>query len=666
MPSKGIILAAVLGLLALTGVYWNHFDNGFHFDDEHTIEKNAAIRDLSNLPRIFTDATTTSSLPLNQAYRPMVTALNTIDYALGDGVKCTWAFHAHIYAEFVLLLILLWAVGSTVVQRLSGIDGRWVMLFATGLFAFHATVPETINYVIARSDEHSTLQVLLVFACHLWLSGRWRLLSLVPLTLGILTKPTAVMAAPLLILYEWLLAMSKTVSAPSKGKKVVPSEKPSMIRLEIGAIRTTWPHMVIAVVLFLFTRSMFAPTWNSGDLKMADYLPSQSYVVFLYVRYFLFPFGISADTDLDSVSASQSANMALGIGVIAAMIWLALVCIRRSETRPVAFGILWFFIALAPSSSFIALAELMNHHRTFFPYIGLVWAACWGAWLVARHLASERGMAWAPRAVMGIGLLAIAGNAYGTYQRNEVWHDSLTLWKDVTEKSPRNGRGMMNYAVGLMAVGRYDEAYTYLDRATKSNYSKHSYLYVNLAITSEMVAVKKGDAKLLAKVEEYYRTSISMGPNYPDCYYYYAKWLYAKGRVAEAQYNNRLALQLSPLHVLALELMEKVDATAGLALQQAEAKATSEPNVDNLIELSLQQYLAGRFDDCIATCQRVVVLDPNNATAYNNICAANNKLSRFDEAIEACQQSLEFEPTSRLAKGNLDWAKSQKAQDSRQ
>lgn len=662
-----MILAAVLGMLALTGVYWNHFDNGFHFDDEHTIVKNAAIRDLGNLPRIFADATTTSSLPLNQAYRPMVTALNTIDFALGDGVKSTRAFHVHIYAEFILLLLLLWAVGSTVVQRLAGIDGRWVMLLATGLFAFHATVPETISYIIARSDEHSTLQVLLVFAFHLWLPGRWRLMALLPLAIGILTKPTAVMAAPLLMLYEWLLVSGSRSSVVSaKGKKIIATQRPSFSSRLAGVVRVTWPHVVLAVGMFFFSRSMFAPTWNPSHLKMADYLPSQPYVVFLYVRYFFFPFGISADTDLDPGTASQGANMAIGIGVISAMLWLAFVCMRRPDTRPVAFGLLWFFIALAPSSSFIALSELMNHHRTFFPYIGLTWAACWGGWLVARHLAVHRGLTWAPSALIGLCLLAIAGNAYGTYQRNEVWHDSLSLWKDVTEKSPRNGRGMMNYAVGLMPMGRYEEAYVYLDRATRSNYSRHPYLYVNLAIASEMIAVKKSDSELLSEVEGYYKTSITMGPNYPDCYYYYAKWLYSKGRVAEAQYNNRLALQMSPVHILALELMEKINATAGLSLQQAEAKAAAEPSVDNLIGLSLQQYLAGLFEDCITTCHKVLALDPKNAKAYNNICAANNKLSRYNEAIEACELSLKFDPMSRLAKGNLDWAKSERAKGGRQ
>jgi len=55
-----LLLAGVLG------AYSNHFQNEFHFDDSHTIVNNAFLRDLKNIPRFFTDATTFSSLPANQ------------------------------------------------------------------------------------------------------------------------------------------------------------------------------------------------------------------------------------------------------------------------------------------------------------------------------------------------------------------------------------------------------------------------------------------------------------------------------------------------------------------------------------------------------------------------------------------------------------------------
>jgi hypothetical protein len=70
-------------LLAICIAYANSFQNQFHFDDFHTIVDNPAIRSLRNIPRFFTDATTFSVLPANRTYRPVVSTLLAIDYALG-------------------------------------------------------------------------------------------------------------------------------------------------------------------------------------------------------------------------------------------------------------------------------------------------------------------------------------------------------------------------------------------------------------------------------------------------------------------------------------------------------------------------------------------------------------------------------------------------------
>ena len=60
-------LGGALLLIAILAVYANHFQNSFHFDDAHTVENNASIRDLRNIPLFFCDATTFSSLPSNQS-----------------------------------------------------------------------------------------------------------------------------------------------------------------------------------------------------------------------------------------------------------------------------------------------------------------------------------------------------------------------------------------------------------------------------------------------------------------------------------------------------------------------------------------------------------------------------------------------------------------------
>ena len=79
-------------LTVVTLVYVNHFGNGFHFDDSHTVVNNPAIRSVRNIPSLFTDARTFSVLPQNRTWRPLVSTSLAVDYAIGHGLT-PWAFH---------------------------------------------------------------------------------------------------------------------------------------------------------------------------------------------------------------------------------------------------------------------------------------------------------------------------------------------------------------------------------------------------------------------------------------------------------------------------------------------------------------------------------------------------------------------------------------------
>src|SRR5438105_8129402 len=116
--TKPAIFGGALLSLLLLAAYANHFANSFHFDDAHTVVNNAAIRSLTNIPRFFTDATTFSSLPSNQSYRPLVSTLFAIDYQFG-GLNPSW-FHLSIFALFIALILLL----AFVIYRL--IDNAWI------------------------------------------------------------------------------------------------------------------------------------------------------------------------------------------------------------------------------------------------------------------------------------------------------------------------------------------------------------------------------------------------------------------------------------------------------------------------------------------------------------------------------------------------------------
>ena len=191
--------AALLGLLALA--YSNHFTNNFYFDDSHVIVNNASIRDIRNVPSFFTDATTFSSLPANQSYRPMVTTLDAVDYWMAGGLDSVY-FHGSIFAGYVLQLALLVAFFRRLLDQVRPRRRNvWIALGATGFYGVHAANADTINYISARSDSFSTLCIIAGLVLYQVAVTRRYHVYLVPAVIGIFTKQSGAMFAPLLLLY---------------------------------------------------------------------------------------------------------------------------------------------------------------------------------------------------------------------------------------------------------------------------------------------------------------------------------------------------------------------------------------------------------------------------------------------------------------------------------
>ena len=116
LKNSVFIALALLVFGAIFLAYSNHFSNTFAFDDSHTIENNIAIREL-NISKFFSDATTFSSLPSNQTYRPYLTLQNAIDYKLAGGLNSK-VFHIHIFIVFLLVCVLLWLFVKKILDKI--------------------------------------------------------------------------------------------------------------------------------------------------------------------------------------------------------------------------------------------------------------------------------------------------------------------------------------------------------------------------------------------------------------------------------------------------------------------------------------------------------------------------------------------------------------------
>ncbi len=77
------------------------------------------------------------------------------------------------------------------------------------------------------------------------------------------------------------------------------------------------------------------------------------------------------------------------------------------------------------------------------------------------------------------------------------------------------------------------------------------------------------------------------------------------------------------------------------------------------LTLSYNYYKLGYFKECIEISKLVLVIEPKNEVAYNNICSAYNVLGEYKKALEACHKAIELKPDFQLAKNNLMRVKKQ-------
>ena len=221
--------AGCTGLLVVfLAAYNNHFANSFHFDDLHTITQNPAIRSLANLPRFFTDARTFSVLPTHATYRPLLSLSIAFYYWLAGGLNPVW-FHVSTFAWYIVQLAIMYVlfVGIMDLSR-PGSRNRALALFAVGWYALHPVNAETINYVIQRGDLYSTVGVIAGLVLYSrWPAGRKWGVYLIPVILGALAKPTALVFPLLLFIYiilfeagpaQWAAPPAECQPGPDTGR----------------------------------------------------------------------------------------------------------------------------------------------------------------------------------------------------------------------------------------------------------------------------------------------------------------------------------------------------------------------------------------------------------------------------------------------------------------
>ncbi len=669
-----LILLAVL-FISLLITYSNHFNNGFHFDDTHTIVNNVNIRNIKNIPEFFVNTKMVSSSKDHWGLRPVVTTSLALDYWIAGGLN-PFYFHLSTFIIFIGLLILMFFMYKKIILKsIKHPYTEYLLLLIVGWFSLHTVNAETINYIISRSDVISTFFIVLSFCIYIYFPSKRRTyLYVLPAMIGVLAKETIIVLP--MVLFVYILFFEKDLSVTDVLKK---RNFKTLIKTFFNLI-----PLILGIVLVQSYTLIKAGSIAGLSNNLSHYIQTQPFVWFHYFISFFLPFNLSGDTDWTIITNFFDDRLIAGYIFLITLVVITIKTSKKKQTRPISFGLIWFMFALLPTS-LAPLSEVMNDHRMFFPFIGLVFSITYAIALYLLKFELKIKSSTKSVYFLWFGIFCVLGAyGYGTYQRNKVWLNEETFWYDVTIKSPKNGRGLMNYGLTQMSKGNYAIASEYFNKSLVF-YPNYSTLQINLGVLNSAMGN-------IIKADEHFKRAVSLKPNDDLAYYFYARFLNKNKKVNEAIKNSKNALKINPYNLVNRHLLMQIyydkkywgklkdlsnktlkivpnDSLSKKYLNLSKGKKTKlilaledvkiNPTAEKYLNISVLYYMDKKFNQCIKASEKAIELKTNYAEAYNNIGSSYNALGIYEKAIIACQKAVDLKPDFTLAKNNLNYAKEQ-------
>lgn len=452
-------LAPLALVIAILAAYANSLHAPFLFDDAGAVVNNPTIRSLASLA-VFNppaDGSTTTG-------RPLVNFSYALNYALsGDRV---WSYHAlniaiHAAAALTLLGLLRRTFLSPLLKlQLPPSATEAVAFAAAALWALHPLQTETVVCTAQRTESLCALFFLFTLCAFTRATSpassaaprssaltptHWLALSVLSCLLGMAAKEVMVTAPLLVLLYDRTWIAGTFASA---------------LRLRRGyyaALAATW--LLLAALVVQNSGARGASAGFGLGITPWSYLLKQSEALVLYLRLSLWPHPLVLDYGT-SVATSLFPVWPEALLVLTLLATTAWALVRRPA---LGFVGAWFFLILAPSSSFVPLVtQTVAEHRMYLPLAALAAAVVFSLVRLAGTRALWVAVALAPA-------LALA-----TAMRNRDYRDPIALWTDTVAHAPAHSRAFNALGAALVAAGRPAEALPPLDRALAINPADHS------------------------------------------------------------------------------------------------------------------------------------------------------------------------------------------------
>jgi tetratricopeptide (TPR) repeat protein len=522
--------------LALTLLaYWRAMEGEFQFDDTHTVERNLQMKDLGAFLRHdFIDNYFATG-------RPLTDLTFSLNYAVGR--LAPWNFHFTSLLIHLGVVVLVWALSRTVLRLAGAARAEWTAVAVAGVFSLHPMQTQAVAYISQRAEVLASgfyvAAVLVLLAAERRAASKgW---PLVAAGFALFVVGMAAKSIVITLPAAWLLLASLV---PSKAERARRWTEP-----------TRWlasaPFFLFAAYYASRTMKALSGHADAGfgveGLTAWSYFFSQWRVLVIYLRLLIWPAGQNVDWDMPPAHSLFEPQVLVSglllLVLVGLAIWLVWAGRRREDADGAAMrlagaGLLWFFVVLSVTSSFVPLADLVMEHR--------VYLACWGPFLAVavgleRALARWRAPAAGPVAAALVALLW-ASPALATWQRNAVWETQRALWTDAVAKRPDNARAWLSLAHGAMMEGNLEESVRLNQEALK---------HADRVEMKLQIIRNLGAGQLLLgrprEAEKTLRYGVQLGQWDADLLNNLAATLAELGNLEEAEGYARRATQVSPM-----------------------------------------------------------------------------------------------------------------------
>ena len=575
----------IVVLFALTlAAYANSFHAPFILDDIHTIVRNFGLRDLSDLVAVFT---------YDYAGRPFLFLTFALNFAVGE--LNPFGYHIVNFALHFSTSILVYLVLIDIFKR-ADVKGAGYAAFGALLFALHPLNVETVTYLSSRSSGLCTFLYLLSF----YLAAKsgdkkWYRypIATVAFILALFTKELAVTLPFLLTLFIFQFEGWQGLAKKKSLLAIFWMMLPLFFLYRALAIG----HPIEAPDVEAVTRpSVITYFFTQLDVVGTRYLPR----LFLPVNL-LFDAGILFKKSFFDPRVFGGAILLFGLFGYA---------IKSFRTnRPLSFGILWFFITLSITSSFIPILDPYVEHRLYIALPGFC---------LALAAAAERFFTKFPSALksapVAAGVVVIIFGSL-TFARNHIFRSPRMVWEDTISKSWGKSRVYVGLAYDYIKTGEFQKAEEVLRFGRKAFEDR---VDIQLALCWTLGA----QGKFAAMEQALSQIMPAKRREWADYYHFKGLIEGQKGDARSAMEFLKKALEYNPSHV---------DATANIAI------------------LLLR---SGKSDEAVNWLREAILKNPYEADYHFNL---GNILLDSDkaEAMSEYQTALKLDPFHHRAKKAL-------------